>query len=221
MGGCCGEAIPSCEVVFDERTAADDLRALRTKGAPWATRELIAQVSAEIDASGLTVLDVGAGVGAVHLSLLERGAARAVDVDGSSAYLAAAREEAGRRGLGDRVEHVLGDLTAVGATLAPADLVTLDRVVCCYGDLDGLLATASALARRRLGLVYPKDTWWVRTGAAVANAVAFRRCAGYRMRIHRRELIEERLATAGFRRRSEREGRLWRVETWERAALLS
>jgi SAM-dependent methyltransferase len=216
VGSCCGEGIPSCERVFDRRTADADLRALRTKGAPWATRALIEQLAANDDLAGATVLDVGAGVGAVHLELLARGADRAVDVDGAGAYVAVAREEAERRGLSDRVEHVLGDLVIVAPTLEPSDLVALDRVVCCYGDVVALLGAASALARRRLGLVYPRDRWWVRTGAAIGNLLVFRRKDGYRMLIHREPAIAGLLEAAGLARVARRDGRLWRVETWER-----
>ncbi len=217
MGGCCGEGIPSCERVFDRRTADGDLRRLRRHGPPWATRELVEQLSAGMDLAGASALDVGAGVGAVHLGLLERGAARAVDVDGSGAYIAVAREEAGRRGLGDRVLHVLGDLTIVAPTLEPADLVALDRVVCCYGDVASLLTAAAALARQRIGIVFPRDRWWIRAGAALANPVAFRRSAGYRMHVHRAATIAALLRAAGFVPRTGRDGRVWRVETWERA----
>jgi magnesium-protoporphyrin O-methyltransferase len=216
VGGCCGEGIPSCEHVFDRKTADDDLRRLRRNGPPWASRELIDDLAAGVDLEGATVLDIGAGVGAVHLGLLERGAASAVDVDGSGAYLAAAREEAARRGLGDRVRHVLGDVTAMAPTLQPADLVALDRVVCCYGDAAALLAAAAALARRRLGLVYPRDRWWMRAAAALGNAVMFRRSAGYRMHIHRAGALAGILREAGFVPLAGRDGRIWRVEAWER-----
>ena len=218
MAGCCGEGIPSCERVFDRRTAERDLREFRRKGAPWATRELIDELASGIDLAGATVLDVGAGIGAVHLGLLARGAARAVDVDGSAAYVVAARDEAERRGLGDRVRHVLGDLAIVAPTLEPADLVALDRVVCCYGDVASLLGAAAALARRRLGLVYPRDRWWIRVGATLANLVMFRRSAGYRMRVHRASTMAGLLRAAGFAPETGRDGRLWRVETWARSS---
>jgi SAM-dependent methyltransferase len=220
MGGCCNEGIPSCERVFDRQTADRDLRDFRRNGAPWATRELIDELASGLDLAGATVLDVGAGIGAVHLGLLARGAASAVDVDGSGAYVAVAREEAERAGLAERVRHVLGDLTLVAPTLEPADLVALDRVVCCYGDMASLLTTASTLARRRLGLVYPRDRWWIRAGAAVGNLVMFRRSAGYRMRVHRVTAMAALLEAAGFARVAGRDGRLWRVETWDRVGVV-
>lgn len=153
--------------MFDRRTAEEDLRRLRQDGPPWATRTLVDALASGMDLSKASVIDIGAGVGAVHLGLLERGARSATDIDGSSAYLDAAREEAGRLGLAERVRHVLGDATVVGMSLAPADIVALDRVVCCYGGLTSLLDVASSLTRRRLGLVYPRDAWWVRAGVAI------------------------------------------------------
>jgi SAM-dependent methyltransferase len=221
MGGCCGEGIPSCERVFDRKTADHDVRDFRRKGAPWATRALIDELASGLDLAGTTVLDVGAGVGAVHLELLARGAASAVDVDGSGAYVAVAREEAERAGLADRVRHVVGDLTLVAPTLERADVVALDRVVCCYGDVVSLLTTASTLARRRLGLVYPRDRWWIRAGSAVGNLVMYRRSAGYQMRVHRVAAMAALLEAAGFTRLAGRDGRVWRVETWERVSAAS
>ncbi len=218
MSSCCGGGIPSCEHVFDERTADDDLRRYRKSGPSWATRELIDGLADGLDVADLSVVDIGAGVGAVHIGLLERGARTAVDIDGSSAYLAAARGEAARRGLEDRITHILGDVTSVAGDVEPADLVALDRVVCCYPDAPTLLSAAAALATRRVGFVYPRDTWWVRLGVTISNPILFRRSVGYRMRVHRPSLLADVLRSAGFRRRQIRDGRVWRVETWERAA---
>ena len=59
---------------------------------PW-TEEPIETIRAD-GIEGAALLDVGAGVGAVHLTLLEAGAGTAVDVDASPEYLATARAEA-------------------------------------------------------------------------------------------------------------------------------
>ena len=126
-----------------------------------ATRELIDVVRRE-GVEGARLLDIGAGVGAVHVALLEAGAATAIDVDASRDYLAAARTEAERRGLGDRIEYRYGDVVELAPDLPPADIVTLDSVVCCYRDLEALLAAATRSRPRLLGLTYPRDVWWMR-----------------------------------------------------------
>jgi magnesium-protoporphyrin O-methyltransferase len=216
VSDCCGKGVPSCEAVFDESVARDDAKSFRRDGPSWASRALIDELASGVALDGASVIDIGAGVGAVHLGLLQRGAAHAVDLDGSSAYLVAATAEAERLGLADRVEHVLGDAVLVGPTLPPADLVALDRVICCSADVSGLLGVASALASRRIGLVYPRDNWWVRVGANLSNPLCFRGSAGFRFRVHRRETIEGLLRGAGFAPLAARHGWLWRVETWER-----
>ena len=216
MSECCGNGIPSCESVFDAKVAKDDAKAFRRDGPSWASRELIEELAAGVALDESSVIDIGAGIGAVHLGLLQRGAAHAVDLDGSSAYLAAATAEAERLGFADRVEHVLGDAVLVGPTVPPADLVALDRVICCSADVSGLLGVATALASRRIGLVYPRDNWWVRVGASLSNPLFFRGSAGFRFRVHRRETVAGLLRGAGFAPLAARHGWLWRVETWER-----
>src|SRR5439155_10203053 len=96
---CCGQDF---ERLFDEREAARDLRAWEEDGLPDSTAELVDSLLAE-GVEGAMVLDVGAGIGMVHIELLTAGAASAVDVDLSRAYLAVARQEAERRGLLDRI----------------------------------------------------------------------------------------------------------------------
>ena len=148
---------------FDEADAERRLRDYRRDGPRGGTARLIAALSAD-GVDGLTVLDIGAGVGAVHQTLLEAGAASATDVDASGPYLAAARREAERRGLADRVTYLKGDAVRLAPELPEADLVALDRVVCCYPDMQALVTVAATRTRRRLGLVLPKDAGWTRTG---------------------------------------------------------
>ena len=157
---CCD--VDLARIGYDGRDAAKQLAALRTDGPPITTRELIGVIVAN-GVDGSVVLDIGAGVGAVHLALLEAGASRAVDVDASRDYLAAAREEAARRGLDDRVEYHYGDVVELAAGLPPADVVILDSVICCYPYLPVMLEAAVRSRPRLVGLTYPRDVWWMRT----------------------------------------------------------
>lgn len=78
---------------FDALHAAQHLRAYRQNGPVGTTRALIEALGAG-GFDGQSVLDIGGGVGAVHHALLRSGAAAAVDVDASRAYIAVARDEA-------------------------------------------------------------------------------------------------------------------------------
>jgi magnesium-protoporphyrin O-methyltransferase len=155
---------------FDEANARAELRALHRKG-PGRSSQAIVDALAGVSGGpqGRTVLDIGGGVGAVHFGLLERGAAGAIDVDASQAYIDTARSEAERRGLGDRVSHRYGDFVTLAREVEAADLVALDRVVCCYGDVDALVGLAAARTRRRLAITIPPDTWVFRLAGTILN----------------------------------------------------
>jgi SAM-dependent methyltransferase len=167
---------------------------------------------------GWSVLDIGAGVGAVHLELLDSGASAAVDVDVSPAYVAAARDEAARRGKADRVRHEVGDFVSMAETVAPADVVALDRVVCCYRDMAALVSLSAQRAGRRYGLVYPRDSWWIRSGAACVNAVTRLFRARTRFYAHRTADVEGLVRAAGLEPRFRRTTIFWQVAVYERPA---
>jgi SAM-dependent methyltransferase len=211
----CGPGCTCAGNEFGERQARRDLATYRRRGPDRTTTWLIDGLKAG-GVDGLSVLDIGAGVGAVHLELLASGAAAATDVDGSPAFVAAARDEAARRNVADRVRHEVGDFVALAPSIEPADLVALDRVVCCYPDMAALVHAAAAHARHRLGLVYPRDTWWIRAGATVLNAFArlFRqKVTAY---IHPTAAVEDIIRAAGFEPRSRRSTLFWQVAVFER-----
>lgn len=159
---------PACDCcgpnTFDDKLAKDDLERYRKQGPDPTTKTLLDAIKAQgID--GATVLDIGGGIGAIQLELLAAGAASVVAVDASEAYVGVARAEAERRGYADRTSAHVGDFTELASDIPSADIVTLDRVVCCDPDLQALLGTAASHARRMVGLVYPRVTWWNRVGA--------------------------------------------------------
>ncbi len=208
---------PGCPNIFSEASARDGLRRYLRKGPDRTTRELIdAIVEQGID--GSTVLDIGGGIGAIQLELLANGAAATESVDASPPYVAVAREEAARRGLGDRARHVEGDFVALAGVVPPADVVTLDRMVCCYSDMPALVGRSVEHARRMIGLVYPSDSPWVRAVAAVMNS--FERLLRRPMRwyIHPVAEVDRIIRNAGFERRLLRRHLLWQVALYVRPA---
>lgn len=162
------------------------------------------------------MLDIGAGVGAVHLALLDAGATAAVDVDISPAFVAAARDEAARRGRSDAVTYEIGDFVALAPALEPADIVALDRVVCCYGDMRALVSLSASRARHRYGLVYPRDAWWIRGGARLGNALSRLFRSKTRIYIHASRDVDELVRVEGFERRMLRKTSFWQVVVYER-----
>jgi SAM-dependent methyltransferase len=175
---CCDEDL--ARIGDDGRFAAEDLASWRNNGPRRTTQELIDVIRGQ-GVEGSVVLDIGAGVGAIHTALLEAGAASAIDVDASREYLATARGEAEKRGLAGRVEYRYGDVVELAADLPQADIVTLDSVVCCYPYLPALLRAALTPRPRLVGMIYPRDVWWMLLYMRLYNLVhSLRRSpAGY------------------------------------------
>lgn len=210
---CCDQDF---ERLFDEREAKHDLADWQRHGLPAATAELIEALKAD-GIAGTRVLDIGAGVGMVHIELLEAGAASAVDVDASSAFLATARAEAERRGLDDRIEYRHGDAAELAGRLPAADLVALDRVICCYPDLAGLLNAAVATGPRLIGMVYPTDAPWVRVSTGLFNALGRLLRRHHSFYVHRRSEIDRLLRAAGFAERLRGGRGFWKVSVYARS----
>jgi SAM-dependent methyltransferase len=165
---------PCCTVElergFDERVAAQDLAAYRRDGLPADQLRLLAGLVSD-GLGGQTVLDIGGGIGAIHHDLLRAGARSVTDVDGSTAYLNVAREEARRQGDVDRIDYRHGDFVELASETEPADVVILLRVLCCYPDMEALVRVSAQRARRSYGVIYPRSTWWMRAAAAAFDAV--------------------------------------------------
>jgi magnesium-protoporphyrin O-methyltransferase len=213
---CCDEDLAF--LAYDGLNAAADLRRWREGRLNPATRELI-EVIVGYRVSGARVLDVGAGVGAVHVSLLESGAAAAIDVDASREFLATAREEAERRGLVGRIEYRFGDLVEVAGDLPPSDVVTLDSVICCYPYLEPLLEAATRSDPDLVGITYPRDVWWMRAFMRVYNVIQAVRRNPARYFVHRHAQLEQWMRDAGYRNVHEGGIRPWRVVVYRRSAV--
>lgn len=202
---------------YDGLNADDDLQRWREGRLHPPTTELIEIILAE-GVEGARVLDIGAGVGAVHVALLEAGATAAIDVDASREFIATAGAEAERRGLHGRVEYRYGDVVELAADLPPVDIVTLDSVICCYPYLELLLAAATRSRPRLVGITYPRDVWWMRVFMRVYNLVQAVRRNPARYFVHRHAQLERWMRDAGYRNAHEGGIRRWRVVVYRRRA---
>jgi hypothetical protein len=214
----CSCCLTDLEREFSPRTARRDLRRYRRRGPLPATRRLLDAIRREGPVTDGTLLDIGGGVGAIPHELLDDGLARADAVDASSAYLDANREEAGRRGHLARMTFHHGDFTELQDGLPEADIVTLDRVICCYPDMERLVTASAGRAGRLYGLVYPRERWWVRLALRGANLTFRLRRSSFRVYLHPREAVDGLVRDLGFAPRFEGTTLLWRVVVYARTA---
>ena len=165
MTGCCAR---DYEKVFGRKTAGRDARRFRRHGVRGSAKAL-AELAGDV--RGESVLEVGGGVGAIEITLLEAGATRATNVELAATYEDAAQELLAERGLTGRVDRRIGDFVSAADAVEPHDVVVMHRVVCCYPDVDALVGVAAQHARRRMVLTYPQERGVLRAAVSVVNAV--------------------------------------------------
>ncbi len=208
----CGDGFAS---IFDRETAEADRTRYRRDGPDATTRMLLDMVRAR-GVDGATVLDIGGGTGLIPRELIRDGAASAVLVDGSKPFIDVARAEAATDGLADRIQFIEGDFVAGADGIEPADIVTLDRVVCCYPDVEALVSLSAERATRLYGLVLPRDGWYIRL-AILLNNFQFRiRRSPYRSYAHPNRQVDSIANRSNLRPVAERRTLFWRVVLYAR-----
>ncbi len=211
---CC----PQCEgieITFNEEAVDDDLRLYRAEGLDETTEWLLDAIKAR-GVDGMSLLDIGGGVGMIQHELLKSGASKATHVDASSAYIEAAQREAKRRKLREKIEWHHGNFVDLAPDLDPADIVTLDKVICCYNDMPSLVKASAKLAKHYYGLVYPRDAWWFRAAARVMNSFQWLIRNPYRMFVHPSAEVERLFKKAGLKPAFHRQDWLWQVALYTR-----
>ena len=200
---------------FDATVARRQLRRYRKKGVSKTTGMLLDALSSG-GTEDASFLDIGGGIGVVQHELMDAGASGGTSVEASTAYLEAARGEAEARGFADRVRYVAGDFVDLQAQVEEADLVSLDRVVCCYPDMPALVDASATRARRAYGLVYPRDRRLVRLGIGVLNCIQRIRRHPFRAYVHPTSEVEARVRSHGFRKTFQGGTLLWQVAVFSR-----
>lgn len=153
MAGCCDPR--GCDEFFGGRFARRMAARYRKRGLDATARRMVGFLERQ-GIENVTVLEIGGGVGEIHLELLRRGAERAVNLELSPAYDAEAARLAAAAGVQGRVERRLHDIAVDPEAIAAADIVVLHRVVCCYPDYERLLGAAAVHARRALVFSHPR-----------------------------------------------------------------
>lgn len=203
------------EELFSEEYVAKELKRYRKRGPDKTTRMLIEALKEE-EVRGLTLLDIGGGLGAIQHEMLGVGVQSATDVEASTAYLNATKEETARRGYGDRVTYQHGNFVDLAENVPPADIVTLDRVICCFPDMQRLVGLSVARTGKLYGLVYPRFVWWTKVWLAIQNLFLSLSRSSFRSYLHPTEAVEALIRSHGFSRRSYQRTFVWQVVVYAR-----
>ena len=206
----------SANDIFSQQMARDELKSYRKRGPTNSTNALLKVIRAE-GVAGLTLLDIGGGVGAIHHELIKSGVGSAVDVDASTAYIESSKQEAERQNHSDQISYQFGDFVDIAADIDAADIVTMDRVICCYPHVEKLVQLSSERAQKLYGVVYPRDNWLSRLLIPVFNFFVFKlRNNPFRVYIHSSQVIDSIIQQNGLNPLAARNVGVWRVAVYRR-----
>jgi cyclopropane fatty-acyl-phospholipid synthase-like methyltransferase len=200
---------------FNAKDAQREIRDYRLGKIKKNSRPLI-QALTQLNLEGASLLDIGGGVGVLVFELVKKGISHATLIELSEAYLHAFREECIRQGLTNTVVSVQGDYTMLHSKAGAADLVCLDKVICCYADYVELVSNSCRNAKRWYAYVIPRDVWWVKLVAGISDR--FRKLTGdpFQTFVHPQSEIEKLVMREGFHKLNEQKNREWLTVLYER-----
>jgi len=205
----------AAECQFGPKIAERDLQLYRRRGADTVTKLMLAQLR-RWPLQNTQLLNIGGGIGAISAELAADGIAGATLVEASSAYLEVARRELQSRYGSRSTKFLLGDFARIADMLPDADVITLDRVVCCYPDAETLLRGAAARTRQLLAFSYPRDRWYMRVITAFQNFLRRLRGNEFRTFVHSQQQMSAALQRAGLVRVATQGTLVWVVDLYSR-----
>jgi hypothetical protein len=211
---CCNHCQEAGEF-FNEKTAQKELKQYHKKG-PWKSTQMLIDAIQESGFQDKTLMDVGGGIGAIQHELFKEGLGSAIQVEASQAYLNIIQKEAEEKGRAQNTSTYTGDFVELAPDLPKADIVTLDRVLCCYPYIAAMVDAASAKAEQLVGLVYPRETWLAKFSIGSANLYQRIRKKDFRMYLHPRDQVDARLRANHFHLKQTAQTFIWHVDLYER-----
>jgi 2-polyprenyl-3-methyl-5-hydroxy-6-metoxy-1,4-benzoquinol methylase len=215
MPSCCNPR--GCDDFFTARMAERAAERYRKSGVDKTAARMLAFLE-ERGIEGATVLEVGGGIGDVQVELLNHGAARTLNLELSPAYDTEAARLVREAGVEARAERRIHDLAADPEGIEPADVVVLNRVVCCYPDYERLLGAAADHTRRLLVFSYPPRNLLSRVLLGSQNLLFRLRRKEFRTFAHPPARMLAVLEERGLVRTYDHRSIVWQIAGFERRA---
>ena len=207
---CCG-----LQKLFNDKQARKDLKRLRKKGPNKPTRILL-QYLDQLNIPQMTLLDIGGGVGAIQMVLAQKGIQAITGVDASPAYLQAAQQIAREMGYLEKARFIYGNFIEKASEVESADIVTLDRVLCCFPDVHALVTHSVQKARQVYGVIFPRDNFLTKLGATVLNLVLMLLRNPFRTYVHSTAVVDLLVQRQGFETWQVATAGVWQVRVYRR-----
>lgn len=195
---------------FSGKRARKKYKKYLKSGADQSTKKLIAAII-EKNVEGATLLDIGGGLGAIHHELIEAGVSHAKCADASSDYISISKKEGERRNHSDKLSYHFGNYLDGASEIGNAEIVTLDKVICCFDDMKELVNISSSNATRYYALIFPREKWWTRLLIKFGNTMFPLFGKDFRIYLHPEKEVESIVIGNGFERVFYYNNILWQV----------
>ena len=221
MSGCCcpSQSFEGTDRFFS-RQSRRFLKRFRKRGLAKEQRYL-AEGFTRLPLGGKSILEIGCGVGGLHVTLLKEGAGLATGVDISEGMLEGAKQLSREMGFENRTTYLLGDFVQMDGKIADADITILDKVVCCYEDIDTLVQKSLEKTRMTYALSFPRNTWLI--GMFFNGLIFLSKILKWKFRPYWHDWDEmlQRIQSAGFQRAYEKKTLVWSVLIHQRPQIPS
>jgi len=212
MNCCNNEAI---EKQFDKHRVANRVNQYHSKGISKETRILVDALKL-IGIDGYSLLDIGCGFGAIGIKLLESGVAKVENIEASLSYLEAAKTETKKRNFSDKTSFTHGNFIEIAELVSAADIVTLDKVICCYDDLKPLVKLSCEKTVKHYGVIYPRDIWWAKAAIGFENLMRKIKGNTFRVFVYSTEEVDSLIKKQGLRRVFYKAMMVWQIVIYSR-----
>jgi 2-polyprenyl-3-methyl-5-hydroxy-6-metoxy-1,4-benzoquinol methylase len=210
---CCSEDL--LEKQFDEEKVASRVNQYNSKGINKETKILIESLKS-MGIDGCSLLDIGCGLGLIGAELLKSGIAKVNNIEASSSYLEAAKTESKKRNLTDKTSFTLGNFVDVAEQTSAADIVTLDKVICCYDELEPLVKSSSDKALKLYGIIYPRDSWWTKAAIGIENLVRKIKGNTFRVFVYPTDKVDNLINEQGLQQVFYKAMMVWQIVIYSR-----
>ncbi len=198
---------------FFTRNARVAMKRFRKKGLDRAQTVILHGLK-QLGFEGKTVMDIGCGVGGLHLTLLQQGMTSAVGVDLSDGMIEGARELAAELRLGGRTKYHVADFATAADSFERSDVVILDKVLCCYEDPGGLIEKSVGKTVHLYAVSYPRNSILAKSSFKFSGLIARLLRQSFQPLYHDTAMLEDTITRQGMEERFSGTTPIWQVKVY-------
>ena len=116
----------------------------------------------------------------------------------------------------EKTNYIEGDFIFIANTIEPADIVIMDKVVCCYPDADSLIHHSLEKCLSTYALAYPRKTWYTRLGTQILALIMRLVSSDFRPYVHDPDKIEKWITEQGYKKINQAQTTVWLTQVYKK-----